>query len=71
MEYESSLKSTESLRPKIIAQDPFFVHEKKSEKQVNSKIQSDKNARDKQILDDLRSRMSLEQVRAKQMTYVK
>ena len=71
VEYESSLESTESLRPKIIAQDPFFVHDKKSEKQVNSRIQSNKNARNKQILDELRSRMSLEQVRANDICQMK
>ena len=70
-EYNSSLKATESLRPKIIAQDNRFILDKKSERQRDAAIRSDRNNEEKQMLDNLRSKMSPEQVRANDLAQLK
>ena len=67
-EFENSMKATQLLRPKIIAQESVFVVNRRAEREADSAIRNERNNQNKQILDELRGLMTQEQIRANDLT---
>ena len=64
-------ESLKHMYERIVAQDNIFVQNRKAEREANSEIRVHKNDFEKQTLDDLRSRMSMENVRANDLAQMK
>ena len=71
VEFENSRKLTEILTGKIIAQQEEFTDETRNERHTTSSLKAAKMKRNKEILQDLRSRMTKEQIRGNDIAQLK
>ena len=70
-EYENSLKATQLLRPKIVAQEQFYVPNRQAEHEIDSEIKKRREENNKLILEELRSKMSAEKLRGNDVAQMK
>ena len=70
-EYENSLKATQLLRPKIVAQEQIYILNRQAEHAIDTEIRKRRDENNKLILDELRSKMSPEKLRGNDVAQMK
>ena len=70
-EFNNSLKSTQLLRPNIVAQQPIYTVNRNAEKEIENAIKRERNEYQEAILNDLRSRMTPDQIRGNDLAQMK
>jgi hypothetical protein len=70
-EYENSLKATQLIRPKIVAQETSFTLDRRAESAIDREIRKERDVKNQGILEDLRLRMSKDQTRGNDISQMK
>lgn len=70
-EYEYSLKVTQLIRPRIVAQDHVFIPNQQAEKQIEAEIKKEREQCYATTLEDLRQRMPREKLRGNELAQMK
>ena len=71
VEYENSRKLTKQLNGKIVAQNQEVIEDQSEEVHTNNTLKAEKIQREKEILKDLRTRMTKEQMRGNEVAQLK
>ena len=70
-EYDNSLKATQIIRPRIIAQEHEFTLDRQAENRIDAEIRKKREQYYKNILEDLKNRMSKEKLRGNEIAQMK
>ena len=70
-EFENSLKATEILRPNIVSQEQIYIANRQAESAIHRQIKSKREKEQEELLAQIRSQMSKEQIRANNLAQKK
>ena len=71
VEYQNSLRATETTRSKIVSQETSFILDRRSENAIDAEIRKQREERNEAFLQDLRQRMSKEKLRGNDIAQMK